>query len=425
MKTAKVIFYLKLDKVNQETGEAPIYGRITVSGKRSNISINRWVDPKRWAETNKLQKARKNEDKELIAYMDSIRLRIKEIERELFDSKIPITSENIKNAFSGNTKKSKSLIEVIEWHNARFKELVLAGEAADGTLDRYKQVLNHIKAFLKHQYNRTDIFLDELEFSFITNFDHYLRMERINDKGRKRKCGNNSTVKYVRNFRKIIKIAVDEGWLLYDLFAKYKGKVRETEKVFLTPEEIECVRKKEITIQRLSVVRDVFLFSIYTGYAYSDTKKLTYADVRRHIDGELWIFTKRLKTKVNENVMLLYPAIQLIEKYKSHPVCMQKGVLFPIPTNQRVNTYLKELADVCGIQKKLTFHTARHSFATSIMLANGMPLETVMDTIGHKQMKQTQHYAKMLNSKVSEDMKRLNKKFKPKGDDDAEMPIAV
>ena len=413
MQIAKVNFYLKTDKLSKTTGEAPIYCRITVGGKRANISINRSVQPQRWKETDKLRTARKAEDRELSNFMESIRNRIREVERELIDNKIPNTSENIKNAFGGNTKKSKSLIEVFELHNANFQELVIAGEGADGTLDRYKQVLNHLKAFLKFQYNRSDIFLDELEYNFITNFDHYLRTERKNVKGRIRKCGNNSTVKYIRNFRKIIKWAVDEGWIQYDLFAKYKGKVRETEKVYLTPEEIECIQNKEITVQRLSLVRDIFLFSVFTGYAYSDTKKLTYKDIKRHIDGEQWIFTNRLKTKVKENVMLLYPAVQLIEKYKSHPVCIQKGVLFPIPTNQRVNAYLKELADVCGIQKNLTFHTARHSFATSIMLANGMPLETVMDALGHKQIKQTQHYAKMLNSKVSNDMKRLNEKYKP------------
>lgn len=256
MQTAKIIFYLKLEKVNKVTGEAPIYCRITVSGKRSNISINRSVDPKRWEETNKLQSARKAGDRELINYMESIRSRIKEIERELIDSKTPVTSENIKNSFHGNSTKpkTKTLIDVIEWHNNRFHELVVAGDAAAGTLDRYKQVRNHIKAFLKYQYNKADIFLDELEYSFITSFDHYLRTERKNDKGRIRKCENNSAVKYIRNFRKIIKLAVDEGWIEYDLFAKYKRKIKETVRVYLTPEEIECIQNKEITIQRLSIV---------------------------------------------------------------------------------------------------------------------------------------------------------------------------
>ena len=425
MQTAKVIFYLRNDKVNLETNEAPIYCRLTISGKRSNFSINRSVNPDRWELTDKLQKARKNEDKELSFYMESIRSRIKEVERELLDQKIPITSEKIKNAYSGNSKKSRSLIDVFEWHNKSFHELVLSEEASQGTLDRYKQVLNHLKSFLKYQYNKNDIFLDELEYSFITNFDHYLRTERIDAKGRIKKCGNNSTVKYIRNFRKIIKIAVDEGWLQYDLFTKYKGKIIEIEREFLTPEEIDTIQNKQITILRMDVIRDVFIFAIYTGYAYSDVKKLTYADIHKHIDKELWIFTNRQKTKVKENVMLLHPAIQLIQKYKSHPVCRKKDVLFPIPTNQKVNLYLKELADICGIRKNLTFHTARHSFATSIMLANGMPLETVMDAIGHKQIKQTQHYAKMLNAKVSSDMKKLNEKFKPKKGDDPEMTVTA
>lgn len=272
MKTAKVNFHLKCEKANKVTGEAPIYCRITVDGKRSNISINRSIHPQRWEETDNLRNARKKEDRELNFYMESIKSKIKEIERELLDQKIPITSENIKNLYSGNTQKSKSLIEVFEWHNKKFQELVLSEEAAAGTLDRYKQVLKHLKAFLKLQYKRTDILLDELEYSFITNFDHYLRTEKKNDRGAITKCGNNSTVKYIRNFRKIIKRAVDEGWLEYDLFARYKGKVREIEREFLTPEEIEIIQNKEIDIPRLSVIRDIFCFSIFTGYAYSDVK---------------------------------------------------------------------------------------------------------------------------------------------------------
>src|SRR5688572_19838338 len=201
MKTAKVIFYLKADKANTETGEQPIYCRITVDGKRSNISINRWVHPKRWADTDKLQKARKNEDKELNFYMESIRTRIKEIERELIDSKTLVTSENIKNLYTGNTTKSKTLIEIFEWHNKNFQDMVDSEERSEGTLDRYKCVLNHIKDFIKLKYKRTDIALDELTFPFVTEFEHYLRSTRIGNKGRTNKCGNNSAVKYIRNFR--------------------------------------------------------------------------------------------------------------------------------------------------------------------------------------------------------------------------------
>lgn len=403
---AKITFHLRLDKMNPVTQEAPIYLRITVNRKRVNLSINRAVNPERWKQTEQLQKARKTEDRELSFYMESIRSRLKEVERELLESKVPITAETIKNAFAGNHKKEKTLLEVFEYHNNNFKALVLSGQASQGTLDRYLCVIKHLRAFLKFQYNRSDIQLSELEFSFITHFDFYFRTER--------KCNNNTTVKYIRNFRKIIKIAIEEGWLKYDIFSKYKGKLIEVTKDYLTPDEIAKIQEKEITIERLSIIRDIFLFAIYTGYAYGDVQELTYKHILKHIDHQLWIFKKRKKTGIDENVMLLHPALQLIEKYKNHPKCLAKGVLFPVPTNQKVNSYLKEIADICGIKKVITFHTARHTFATTVMLGNGVSLETVKDVIGHKNIKHTQVYAKMLNSKVSEDMKRLNEILKLK-----------
>ncbi len=326
MKTARVTYHLRLDKLSPATGEAPIYCRITVDGKRANFSINRSVAPLRWEQTTKLDKARKQEDRELSFYMDSIRSRIKEIERELIDSRTPITAEIIKNIYCGKEEKSKTIVEVFEWHNMKFQELVQIGERSEGTLDRFKQVFKHLKAFMKFQYNKSDFHLSELEYSFVTNFDHYLRTMRP--------CKNNSAVKYVRNFRKIIKMAVEEGWMASDPFVRYKGKVKAVSRDYLTPEEIVVVMKKEIFIERLEKIKDIFLFSVFTGYPYCEVKKLTYKDIRRHIDGELWIFTDRTKTGVKENVMLLDPALNLIDKYRSHPECISKGVLFPVPSNQ-------------------------------------------------------------------------------------------
>jgi len=414
MKTPKVIFYLKADKANTATGEQPIYCRITVDGKRSNISINRWVQPHRWKATNKLQNARKNEDKELNFYMESIRTKIKEIERELIDSKTPVTSENIKNSYFGKTAQSKSLIEVFEWHNNNFQEMVDNEDRSEGTLDRYKCVLKHLVEFLKIKYNKSDIALVDLTFPFISDFEHYLRSTRIGEKGRTNKCKNNSAVKYIRNFRRVIRRAIVKGWLKYDVFTAYEGKIHVENPTYLTPAEIQKIEEKLISNPRLNTIRDIFLFSVYTGYSYIDVKHLTYAKLQRHIDGELWIFTKRIKNKVDENVMALHPALKIVDKYRDHPTCKQKGVLIPVISNQRLNTYLKELADICGIEKNLTFHVARHTFATSIMLANGASLETTMSAIGHKYIKQTQHYARVLNSKVSADMKKLNDIFRSK-----------
>ena len=404
VRTVKINFYLRMERFNPETKEAPIYARITVGGKRLNFAINRMVNPERWEQTNKLEKARKAEDRELGFYLESIRTRIQQIERELLEEKIPITAENILNTFTGKNKKTKTLLEVFEYHNRNFNALVQSGQASDGTLKRYTTVLKHLKEFLHFQYNRNDILLEELEYSFVTHLDFYFRTER--------KCNNNSSVKYIRNFRKIIKVAIEEGWLKYDVFSKYKGRLIEVTKSYLTPDEIEAIQEKEISIKRIAVIRDIFLFSVYTGYAYSDVQELTYNHIFKHIDNQLWIFKKRKKTGIDENVMLLQPALDLIEKYKQHPKCIAKGVLFPVPTNQKVNSYLKEIADLCGINKVITFHTARHTFATTIMVGNGVPLEVVKDVIGHSNIKHTQQYAKMLNSKVSQDMIKLNEKLK-------------
>ena len=432
MKTSKVIFFLRKDKLNK-LGKAPIYCRILVNGRSSKFSIGRDVIPQRWKDTDRLQTAKKAEDRELVFYMDSIRNRIKELEREFLDARIPLTAESIKDAYAGKTgktKKSKTLIEVFEFHNRKLQELVKSGQAAPGTLDRYKQSEKHLREYLKFEFQKTDILLEELEYSFVKNFDHYLRTERKNEKGRIRKCANNSTVKYISNFRKVIRVAIDEDWLTYDPFIKYKRKIFTVQRQFLTPEEIELMWNKEISIPRLAIVRDIFLFAVFTGYGYADVKKLTHDHIQRLSDNELWIITTRQKTRVPENVMLLYPALQLIEKYKSHPECLEKGTLFPVPSNQKTNAYLKEIADICGIRKNLTFHIGRHSFATSIMLANGASLETTRDIIGHLNLKQTQHYAKMQNPRLSDEMKKVNEKFKPNKDDnepdeEADTPVTV
>jgi integrase len=412
MNTAKVIFFLKPDKVKAETGEKPIYCRITVNGKRSHLSINRWIHPKHWIETNQLQNARRKEDKELYFYIESVRSRIKEIERELLEKRLPINSESIKNAFSGKIRKSKSLVELFEWHNKRFQTWVENEDKSPKTLEKYVRVLKHLKKFMKDEYKKEDVYLDELDHSFIENFDYYLRKGRVDDRGFTNRCNNNSTVKYIRNFKTVIKQAVKQGWLKHDIFSKYDGKVKEVKRQCLTMREIHQLSQKEITNPRLSLIRDLFLFAVYTGYSYADVRKLTYSDLRFE-ENKLWILTERLKTKIEENVLVLVPARQLIDKYKNHHK-RQQDLLFPMPSNQKVNAYLKELADICGITKNLTYHIARHTFATTIMLGNDVSMETVMKAMGHKHIKQTQHYGKITDKKVGREMSSLDEKLTKK-----------
>jgi site-specific recombinase XerD len=209
---------------------------------------------------------------------------------------------------------------------------------------------------------------------FVADYEFHLR--------RVRKMGNNATVKHLKMFRKIINICINNGWMSSDPFANYKGRYRNVDRTVLTEEDIEALARKEFVSDRLDQVRDAFLFCCFTGLAYSDVQKLTLAQISRGIDGLPWIFTQRTKTETTSNIPLLPQAKKIMEKYVDHPVCVSKGVLLPVPSNQKLNEYLKEIATLCGIDKPMTSHIARHTFATTVALQNGVPIETVSKSWG-------------------------------------------
>jgi site-specific recombinase XerD len=236
-----------------------------------------------------------------------------------------------------------------------------------------------------------------------------------------RKCANNTAVKYIKNFHKIINQCLANGWLSKNPFANYKAKIKEVVRDFLSEAEIEQMINKEFVSERLELVRDIFVFSCFTGLAYIDVKQLTLDNIALGIDGDKWIFKNRQKTDTASKIPLLPMAQEIINKYAEHPVCKNEKRLLPILTNQKMNAYLKEIADVCEIKKELTFHIARHTFATTVTLSNGVPLETVSKMLGHTSLKTTQHYAKILDKKISEDMMILKSKFKSNGGSQAKI----
>ena len=226
-----------------------------------------------------------------------------------------------------------------------------------------------------------------------------------------RKCANNTAVKYIKNFHKIINICLANGWLTKDPFANYKSKVKEVIREYLTEREIQDLMEKELVSDRLELVRDIFIFSCFTGLAYIDVKQLSKDNIVLGIDGDKWINKNRQKTDTSSRIPILPTAQFIIDKYANHPVCVNEDKLLPIFSNQKMNAYLKEIATVCGINKELTFHIARHTFATTVTLSSGVPIETVSKMLGHTNLKTTQHYAKILDKKISEDMKILKDKF--------------
>jgi site-specific recombinase XerD len=201
-------------------------------------------------------------------------------------------------------------------------------------------------------------------------------------------------------------------WLTKDPFANFKMTLREVERIALTETELQTLAVQQFPTDRLRVVRDIFLFSCYTGLAYADVKKLKRSEIIIGVDGEQWLVSRRQKTDISARIPLLPAALTIISKYKDHPQCQDKDQVLPILSNQKMNAYLKEIADACGIQKTLTYHIARHTFATTVTLTKGVPIETVSKMLGHRNLRTTQHYAKILDKKIGDDMKLIKGKFK-------------
>jgi site-specific recombinase XerD len=394
-------FYAKSTKANA-TGLFPIYVRLTVEGKRFEYSSKKFIEPSKWSNELSRMKGNSEEARSINSLLDFTKNQINEIQFELLKDNITLNIEEFKNRLLGTKVRERMLIPIFKEHNSKIKEL-LGIEYAPGTLERYETSLKHTSNFLFWKYNITDINIDKIDHAFITDYEFYLRTVR--------KCANNTAVKYIKNFNKIIKLCLANDWLDKNPFANYKSKVKEVERVYLSEEEIQSIINKDFKTERLSLVSDIFLFSCFTGLAYIDVKNLTKSHISIGIDGDKWIFTHRQKTETASKIPILPVAQMIIDKYADHPQSVNEDKLLPILSNQKMNAYLKEIAAVCEIEKELTFHIARHTFATTVTLTNGVPIESVSKMLGHKNLRTTQHYAKVLDKKVSEDMKILRDKF--------------
>ena len=402
MKTkVSILFYAKKAKA-AANGLVPIYARITINGKRIELSTNRFVEISKWSTEAGKIKGTSEEARSINNHLDLLKSQIRDAEMELIHKKIVVTTETIKSKLLGVDERARMLVPIFQDHNNKIKELV-GKEYAPGTLERYTTSLKHTIEFMQWKYNISDIDITKIDHAFITDYEFWLRSVR--------NCANNTAVKYLKNFNKIIKLCLANDWLDKNPFANYKSKVKEVERVYLTEAEIQSIIEKDFKTERLSLVRDIFLFSCFTGLAYIDVKNLTKSHISFGIDGEKWIFTHRQKTESASKIPILPVTQMIIDKYEIHPQCINEDKLLPILSNQKMNAYLKEIAGVCEIEKELTFHIARHTFATTVTLTNGVPIESVSKMLGHKNLRTTQHYAKVLDRKVSDDMKILKDKF--------------
>lgn len=396
-----LLFYLKKPKKHL-SGSLPIYVRIVAGGQRVELSLKRKCLPDRWNSHSGRIIGSKEDVRSINSYIDSVQTQIYAAYQSLLASQTGVTALGIKHKLNGTSEKPYLLLEIFKHHNVQFLELV-GKEFAFGTYKKYQTCFNSLESFLKWKYKVSDFSIKDISFKFLTNYEFYLKSVQ--------KIAHNTSVGYIKKLKKVVRQCLANGWIDKDPFIAFKLKTKEVNRGFLSNEELNIIIEREFSINRLAQVRDLFVFSCFTGLAYSDVVKLTTADLLTGNENEKWICTTRTKTKTDSMIPLLPPAIRIMRKYQGRPDVVAKGRILPSLSNERINSYLKEIANICGITKKLSFHIARHTFATTVTLSNGVPIESVSKMLGHKSLRTTQQYAKILDKKVNSDMQLLGKKY--------------
>lgn len=408
--TFSVLFwiYSKRAKENQTA----IYARISINGRKLNISLKRKVDVDLWDPKKQKLMGKSPYAKELNQFLEQERSTLFQCYQDLRMEGAVISAETIKSRYFGDREHLFALEDIFEYHNNN-----MFSKLKRNTTRLYITSQNYIRGFVEKVYGRKDLYLKELDYSFIVKFENYLRT--VKPRHYRKNLQHNAVMKHIQRLRKMITLAYHLDWIEKDPFVKFKPHLERREREFLTPEDLEGLELVKLEIPRLKKVRDLFIFSCYTGISFGDLILLTSQNLVIGIDKKFWIITRREKNGNQVKVPLLAKAMNLLEEYKNNEECRIKNSLLPTITNQKANSYLKEIAAKCSIKKNLTFHLARHTFATTVALSNGVPIETVSKILGHKKLSTTQIYAKVIERKVGEDMELLQQKLnKPKEGDD-------
>lgn len=401
LRPLSLLFFIKKSKVNS-AGMTSIFLRITLDGRRCEFSVHRKVHLDKWNSRAQSVLGNSAEAQEINRYFSGITNEVYSIQQNFEREDVSYSASDLRDVLMGKDKTKKMLLEIFQEHNDKVDSLI-GKDFAAGTAERYRTCKKHVADYIKKKYKKNDIPVKDVDHKFITGMEYYLKTTR--------KCAHNSAIKYITNFKKIIRIAHANDWIDKDPFLHWKAKLKIVEREFLTEEEIQKIIKLELKMERLDQVRDIFIFCCFTGLAYADVKKLNRGNIVLGADGEEWVKTKRSKTDTRSNIPILPIAKVIVEKYKENELLKEKDLVLPVLSNQKMNAYIKEIATLAGITKNLTFHLARHTFATTVTLTNGVPIESVSKMLGHTNLKTTQHYAKILDMKVSKDMAILRSKF--------------
>lgn len=390
-------YYLKDSKQDNE-GMIPIYLRITVNGERSEISTNKRVSLSQWDKNAERAAGRSESARSLNAYLVNTLSQVDRIYHKLDLKGDRISVREVVDELRGKGTAYMTLIQAYNYHLKMLESLEGIDYAAS-TVEKYKYSLQNLREYLNDRLHKTDILLSELDHKFIEGYHNHMRTVGG--------LMHNSTVKNLKNLIRVINVAIANKWLTVNPFKTFACNYDNNNRSYLTEQEIEAIYSKQFSVDRLSRIRDLFIFQIYTGLSYADMANLTSANIEVGIDGNRWLVIRRKKTGSRSSVPILPRAQEILDRYQNYPKCIVSGKLLPVCSNQRLNGYLKEIADLCGISKPLTTHIARHTFATTITLSSGVPIETVSKMLGHADLKTTQIYSKVVDRKVADDMAHL------------------
>jgi len=400
IKTLGVYYLIRHDKLKND--KAPIYCRITVNGTITHFALKQSIDPKYWEDRNKVDQKSKREIAVLNRNLKKVTTSLENHYKRMQINGVYITAGIIKDAFLGRVnEEANTLSRLVNYHNEQ-AQLTLEWS----TLKHYYVTQRYLTGFLKEKLNKSDVFLHEINYKFVLDFEIYLRAQKPS--GKQKPLNNNVIMKHLIRLRKMTSLAMRLDWLKNNPFKNYKIRQQKVETDFLTKIELGLIEKKNLANEKLYKVQDIFVFCCYTGLAYIDVMNLNEENIIKGVDGEDWIKISRRKTNTSVNTPLLPKAKQILFKYcdDDHSI-----TILPFFSNQKMNGYLKEIAKLCGIKKNLTTHIARHTFATTVTLSNGVPIETVSKMLGHTKIATTQIYARVLEKKIGEDMALLKAKL--------------
>lgn len=399
-----VLFFLKKTKL-LKNGEASVCMRITVNRVRVETNIRKSINPSLWNQAKECSRGKDRKSNDLNKFIDEARIRLYNVHQQLKEEGLPITAEILRDKFFCLEEKEepKTLIAVFQDHNDRCLQLV-GKDFALITVRRYESCKRYLSELIKLNYNQVDLPLKDINGEFIRAFDFYLKTEKD--------CAQNTVIRYMKCLKKITNLSLANEWIVKDPFMGIKFQEKEVNREFLTWDELQIVINKKFELPRIELVRDIFIFCAFSGLSFIDVKQLTSEHIVKDKNGNYWIRKARQKTKNMCNIPLLEVPLFIIEKYKGHPICEKQKVLLPVPCNQKMNSYLKEISDLCGIKKNLSTHSARHSYATSVCLANGVSIENVAKMLGHSDISMTKRYARVLDQSILSDMKKVGSNLK-------------